>query len=276
LAARIIINFFLVDSAETNEARYFLLCVVPICRGLKMLRRWAMLQLLFACGMKLIVEVLPSLLFLMLVMAQTFATAIYFVEPRSSISSLADAFWFTIITMSTVGYGGTIPVTSAGRVITILLVTMSAIYMAVPIGIVGSAFNQVWENRHRLILTQQVRDRLQNLGLGASDVPSMFAKCGHDGVLTLVEFQRIVNQMRLGIDTEKQLELFCWLDIDENGTIEAKEFVHCFYPHEYANVYGFETRKSDFFVAQSMILGPSFNFQPLAFLRRRASTNEKI
>jgi len=227
-----------------------------------------MLQLLFTCGVKLVLEVLPSLLFLMLVMAQFFATAIYFAEPRSNISSLPDAFWFTIITMSTVGYGGTIPITTAGRIITLLLVVMSAVYLAVPIGIVGSAFNQVWQNRHRLILTLHIRDRLQNIGLGASDVPSMFDRCGHHGALSLVEFQRIVNQMCLGMDNETQLELFCWLDINDNGTIEAEEFVRAFYPHEYASVYGLKARKK---IRQSNLADTTFLFEPASFFRQRTA-----
>jgi len=238
LIARIVINFSWEASQARSEARYFILCVVPIFRGLKMLRRWDMLHLLFTCGVTLVIEVMPSLLFLMLVMAQLFSTAIYFCEPRSNIGSLPEAIWFTIITMSTVGYGGVIPVTISGKIITILLVICSALYMAVPIGIVGSAFNQVWENRFRLIVTKHVQARLESIGLTARDIPHVFERGGNSGALSLVDFQRIVGHMRLGVDEERVLELFLWMDTKNNGVIEAQEFVRAFYPRSYASMYG--------------------------------------
>jgi voltage-gated potassium channel len=39
-------------------------------------------------------------------------------EPDSKFTSLADAFWFCVVTMSTVGYGDIFPVSGLGRVIT--------------------------------------------------------------------------------------------------------------------------------------------------------------
>jgi CBS domain containing-hemolysin-like protein len=53
------------------------------------------------------------------------AIGLYIVEKRvveeTSINSLDDAFWFAIVTMSTVGYGEIYPHTIEGKIITILL-----------------------------------------------------------------------------------------------------------------------------------------------------------
>jgi voltage-gated potassium channel len=49
------------------------------------------------------------------------ALALYFLEhgkPDSKFATLADAFWFCVVTMSTVGYGDVFPVTGPGRVLT--------------------------------------------------------------------------------------------------------------------------------------------------------------
>ena len=51
--------------------------------------------------------------------------ALYFIErglPDSKFTSLADAFWFCVVTMSTVGYGDIFPVSGLGRVITGLFI----------------------------------------------------------------------------------------------------------------------------------------------------------
>lgn len=69
--------------------------------------------------------------------------AIYLLEPREIIPTLRDALWFTVITMSTVGYGDIAPTTLSGRALTGFLVVLSSLYMAIPIGIVGNAFSKV-------------------------------------------------------------------------------------------------------------------------------------
>lgn len=58
--------------------------------------------------------------------------AVYFLErsaPETHISSIGDAVWFTVVTLSTVGYGDIYPVTSAGRWLTggFILFTLTAI-----------------------------------------------------------------------------------------------------------------------------------------------------
>lgn len=203
-----------------------------------MLRRWEKFQLLFSCGWSVVWEVMPSLIFLLLLMGQVFSTLIYMAESRDNIHSLPEAMWFSIITMSTVGYGEIVPLTNWGKVITLILVIMSALYMAVPIGIVGSAFHQVWEDRDRLLCIQKVKDRFRAIGISALDIPYLFGRFGGQGILTLNEFQGMMMQMHLGIPPERQLELFASFDSDGSGEIGPKEFVRAFYPRSYHEVYG--------------------------------------
>ncbi len=69
--------------------------------------------------------------------------------PGASITTLGTAFWWAIVTTTTVGYGDTYPVTPAGRLI-------ASVIMVVGIGLIGtvSATVAAWFVSHR----QQMRD----------------------------------------------------------------------------------------------------------------------
>ncbi len=56
--------------------------------------------------------------------------------PESAIHSLADAFWYTIVTISTVGYGDMTPVTHTGRMIGVIFLIFS---MGIYLTLIGTA-----------------------------------------------------------------------------------------------------------------------------------------
>ena len=62
------------------------------------------------------------------------------VQPGASIKSLADAFWFSIVTLTTVGYGDLYPVTVVGRLIGLIFIFMSAGVVAAVVLVIVSAF----------------------------------------------------------------------------------------------------------------------------------------
>lgn len=56
-------------------------------------------------------------------------------DPNASIQSLADAFWYSVVTMSTVGYGDLYPVTAAGKVLGVVFVLLSVGMLTFVIGL---------------------------------------------------------------------------------------------------------------------------------------------
>ena len=62
--------------------------------------------------------------------------------------------------MTTVGYGQTVPKSSAGFVVAIVLLICGVLYMAMPLGMLGAAFTEVWGDRDRVLLMRGTRHRL--------------------------------------------------------------------------------------------------------------------
>ena len=61
-----------------------------------------------------------------------------------------DALWWSVITITTVGYGDMYPVTVGGRILTMLVVLIGLGLVAVPSGLLASAFQEIRrrETRH--------------------------------------------------------------------------------------------------------------------------------
>lgn len=142
--------------------------------------------------------------------------------------------------MTTVGYGDIVPVSTAGSIVVSALVIFSVLYMAMPLGIVGQAFNQVWNDRDRLLLVLRTKERLLQWGYTAKDALEVFRWFDEDGSgqLDIDEFRSMIDQMRLGFDRKRVVQLFNGIDKDGGGTIEAEEFVKYLFPEDYYDIYG--------------------------------------
>ena len=104
-------------------------------------------------------------------------------------SSIPNAMYWSLITLTTVGYGDVSPVTSIGKVISIFTAFLGVSIVAMLTGIVASAFsNQV--ARKKIIFEDQLRQALE------------------DGVIDEDE-QRLLEKMRLefGLSEEQTDEL---------------------------------------------------------------------
>jgi len=83
--------------------------------------------------------------FLILVAIIIFAgtIAIFSIEsghPDSQIDSMLDAAWWTVATVTTVGYGDIVPVTDAGRIMAILYMFFGISFLAIFLSVLGTRF----------------------------------------------------------------------------------------------------------------------------------------
>ncbi len=81
-----------------------------------------------------------SVLFLLLVMT---SSLMFFAEHEAQpeeFASIPKAMWWSIITLTTVGYGDVFPVTTAGRLLAGVIAIVGIGFFALPAGILGSGF----------------------------------------------------------------------------------------------------------------------------------------
>lgn len=74
------------------------------------------------------------------------STAMYYIEHAAQptkFSSVPDAMWWSVITLSTVGYGDVYPITPLGKVIGGLIAVIGLGFFAMPTGILTSGFSEV-------------------------------------------------------------------------------------------------------------------------------------
>lgn len=111
-------------------------------RILKILRYYGSMDVIFSVVKKNF-EYLTSVFFILVVFLSFTSYAIYIVESDSQpdiIHDWDDAFWWAIVTTTTVGYGDVYPVTLLGKLFTAGILVLGIGVIALPTGILASGF----------------------------------------------------------------------------------------------------------------------------------------
>jgi voltage-gated potassium channel len=101
------------------------------------------------------------------------ATAMHIVERHvqpEKFGTIPDAMWWAIVTLGTIGYGDVVPVTPLGRVIAAATIFAGLIMVALPVGIVATAFaNEI--HRRDFVVTWGMVARVPLFsGLNAAEI----------------------------------------------------------------------------------------------------------
>jgi Ion channel len=96
------------------------------------------------------VEGLSMFLVALTVSMLVYSSALYYAEVSvagSQIESIPDAFWWAIITMTTVGYGDKVPVGWMGRIIGAACAISGILTLAIPVPIIAGHFNRFYSHK---------------------------------------------------------------------------------------------------------------------------------
>lgn len=80
------------------------------------------------------------------------SVGIYYFENSAQpdkFSSIFDCMWWSIITLTTIGYGDIYPITVGGRIFTFIVLMIGISIIAVPTGLIASALTKCIEEENR-------------------------------------------------------------------------------------------------------------------------------
>lgn len=88
-------------------------------------------------------DLMTMLLFLFMGML-LFSNFLYFVEDNEDFPSIPDAWWFSIVTMTTVGFGDMVPKTAVGRIIGAMCALSGVLFISLTIPIFVNTFQSLY------------------------------------------------------------------------------------------------------------------------------------
>ncbi|TPP61725.1 Potassium voltage-gated channel subfamily D member 1 [Fasciola gigantica] len=95
---------------------------------------------------------LGFLLFSLTMVIIIFATVMYYAEKSvegTTFSSIPSAFWYTIVTMTTLGYGDMVPETIVGKIVGGMCSLSGVLVIALPVPVIVSNFSRIYNQSQR-------------------------------------------------------------------------------------------------------------------------------
>lgn len=149
-------------------------------RVLKVVRLARVLRLLkvarYSTGLQTMVEGLQRSLQALFLLAGAVllgmvlsSSMIYYAEKDANpdpaqFASIPASFWWAIVTMTTVGYGGVVPVSTPGKLIAAFTMLFGILLIALPMAIVGNKFQEVYVEMMTLKVNQLELGSLKGVG----------------------------------------------------------------------------------------------------------------
>uniref|UniRef100_A0A8C6T3W6 Potassium voltage-gated channel, shaker-related subfamily, member 4 n=1 Tax=Neogobius melanostomus TaxID=47308 RepID=A0A8C6T3W6_9GOBI len=119
---------------------------------------------------------LALLIFFLVIGVILFSSAVYFAEadePTSQFTSIPDAFWWAVVTMTTVGYGDMKPITVGGKIVGSLCAIAGVLTIALPVPVIVSNFNYFY---HRETDNEDASPVVESMPPGCPYFPDFLRK----------------------------------------------------------------------------------------------------
>lgn len=150
----------------------------------------------FTSGLQIIVQSLKAsfrelilLVIILLIPVVVFSSIVYEIENNADnqphFQNIPEAFWWAVITMTTVGYGDMVPKTILGRIIGGVCAICGVLIVALPVSVIGNNFSTYYTHAQARLSLPKKKRRLicaANLRMNfAPDKPASSSSLRHDG-----------------------------------------------------------------------------------------------
>ena len=238
----------------TPAAIVDLLAIFPAYRPLRVLRIFVLFRVLkllrYTKSINQFVEVIKNkrfelltLLFLLVFIVTTAGIAIYVLEERINpeITSLFDALYWSLVTITTVGYGDVAPVTDAGRAISMLTIIAGIGMISFATSVIVSAFSErLSEIKESRIIEQINKNRSFIIVCGYGQMVKMFfrqSKDSLDNYVILDKDPKRVEQARKDGYQVVQEDASRFETLSKFNTEHAKITILCLTGSDVENIY---------------------------------------
>ncbi|XP_058481718.1 potassium voltage-gated channel subfamily D member 2 isoform X2 [Solea solea] len=212
------IGLVMTDNEDVSGA-FVTLRVFRVFRIFKFSRHSAGLRIL-GYTLKSCASELGFLLFSLTMAIIIFATVMFYAEKGSSgskFTSIPAAFWYTIVTMTTLGYGDMVPKTIMGKIVGSVCSLSGVLVIALPVPVIVSNFSRIYHQSQRAEKRRaQKKTSLARIHAVKSRGASAFLQYKHSG-------------LRVDQDEEESKEKGQALVCNNNPTFEVHRhhLLHC-------------------------------------------------
>lgn len=140
-----IIPFYLRFGLDLRSLRAFR--VFRVFRALKIVRYNKALKR-FGLAAKIVKEEIILFMIVIVIFIFLVSSGIYYFENEAqpeSFKSIPHSFWWTIVTLTTVGYGNVFPITISGKIFTFFVLIIGVAVVTFPAGLVATALSEARE-----------------------------------------------------------------------------------------------------------------------------------
>ncbi|XP_066524758.1 potassium voltage-gated channel subfamily D member 2 isoform X1 [Hoplias malabaricus] len=183
------IGLVMTDNEDVSGA-FVTLRVFRVFRIFKFSRHSAGLRIL-GYTLKSCASELGFLLFSLTMAIIIFATVMFYAEKGSNSSkftSIPAAFWYTIVTMTTLGYGDMVPKTIVGKVFGSICSLSGVLVIALPVPVIVSNFSRIYHQSQRAEKRRaQKKTRLARIRAAKSGGANAYLQYKRNGLLADAE-----------------------------------------------------------------------------------------